>query len=92
MYMSYVSLESRVPDLVSRDDAYLKTVELHKLFTEINTSIAVHFMEQIRGNADKTKPDLVDLFAKTQITLAQIQKFLEIDSEINPRVNQMLNH
>ena len=81
-----------MPDLVSRDDAYLKTVELHDLFNEINTSIAVHFMEQIRGNAKKTKPELVDLFAKTQIALAQIQKFLEIDNEINPRVNQMLNH
>ena len=92
MYMSYASLESRVPDLVSRDDAYLKTIELHELYAEINTSIAVHFMEQIRGNAKQTKPELVDLFAKTQIALAQIQKFLEIDSEINPRFNQMLNH
>ena len=81
-----------MPEIVSRDDAYLKTVELQKIYAEINTSIAVHFMEQIRGNASKTKPDLVDLFAKTQITLAQIQKFLEIDDEINPRVNQMLNH
>ncbi len=81
-----------MPDILGRDDAYLKTIELHELYTEINTSIAVHFMEQIRGNAKQTKPDLVDLFAKTQIALAQIQKFLEIDSEINPRINQMLNH
>ena len=92
MYMSYVSLESRVPDIVGRDDAYLKAVELQKTLTEMHSLIAVHFMEQIRGNANKTKPDLVDLFAKTQIALAQIQKFLEIDSEINPRINQMLNH
>lgn len=81
-----------MPDILGRDEAYLKTIELHELYTEINTSIAVHFMEQIRGNAKQTKPDLVDLFAKTQIALAQIQKFLEIDSEINPRINQMLNH
>ncbi len=81
-----------MPDILGRDDAYLKTIELHELYTELNTSIAVHFMEQIRGNAKQTKPDLVDLFAKTQIALAQIQKFLEIDSEINPRINQMLNH
>ena len=92
MYMSCIPLESRVPDILGRDEAYLKTIELHELYTEINTSIAVHFMEQIRGNAKQTKPDLVDLFAKTQIALAQIQKFLEIDSEINPRINQMLNH
>ena len=81
-----------MPDILGRDEAYLKTIELHELYTEINTSIAVHFMEQIRGNAKQTQPDLVDLFAKTQIALAQIQKFLEIDSEINPRINQMLNH
>ena len=81
-----------MPDILGRDEAYLKTIELHELYTEINTSIAVHFMEQIRGNAKQTKPDLVDLFAKTQIALAQIQKFLEIDREINPRINQMLNH
>ena len=51
MQMQYASIESRVSDIVGRDDAYLKTIELHELYIEINTSVAVYMMEQIRGNA-----------------------------------------
>jgi len=87
-----MTLESRVPDLVTRDDAYLKTVELWALFQEMNSSVAVHFMEELRGRAKKPDPHLIDTFARTQIILAQLQKFLEIEDEINPSINRMLHH
>lgn len=92
MQMQYASIESRVSDIVGRDDAYLKTIELHELYIEINTSVAVYMMEQIRGNAKAPDQNLVDLFAKTQIALAQLHKFFELENEVNPRINQMLHN
>tara|TARA_R100001082_G_C4309648_1_gene136150 strand:+ start:409 stop:687 length:279 start_codon:yes stop_codon:yes gene_type:complete len=92
MQMSYVSIEERVPNLPTRDDAYLKTVELCQLLQEMNLSVAVHFVEEMRGKVKAPDQKLIDIFAKTQIALAQLHKFLKIENEINPRINQMLHH
>jgi len=92
MMNSYVSVEDRAPKIVSRDDAYLKSRELHASFSELDMALAVYFMEQVRGNAITPDPNLVDLFAKMSISIAMISRYLKIDDHVNPRINQILNN